>query len=57
MPVIDPRVFGELMAEVHTAMIAKRIVNHSVLETLAVVATIVFGVGGYMYYAIKVQSK
>lgn len=43
MPVLDPHIMNELttratqlVAEVHTHMLAKRSVDHSVLEVLAV---------------------
>lgn len=40
MPVLDPHIIndltGRLVAEVHTHMLTKRSVDHSVLETLAV---------------------
>ncbi|KAG6362696.1 hypothetical protein INS49_007789 [Diaporthe citri] len=56
MPAIDTRVIRQELGE-HLNYFVARSVDHRVLETLAVVFTIVFGVGGYMYYAIKVQSK
>lgn len=36
MPVIDPRVLTELVAEVHTNMIMKRSIDHRALEVIAV---------------------
>lgn len=36
--------------------IVKRSVDHRALEALGVILTCVFGVGGYMFYAIKYQS-
>ncbi|ROV90440.1 hypothetical protein VSDG_08477 [Cytospora chrysosperma] len=56
MPVIDTRVLSQELGE-HLNVLMARSVDHRALETLAVVLTIVFGVGGYMYYAIKYQSK
>ncbi|KAI0023307.1 hypothetical protein F4780DRAFT_776736 [Xylariomycetidae sp. FL0641] len=39
------------MHEMSTIM--KRNVDHSALETLAVVLTCIFGIGGWMYYLMK----
>lgn len=36
MPAIDPSLFTELVAEVHTNVFVKRSVDHRALETLAV---------------------
>lgn len=36
MPAIDPRIFTDLVAEVHTNMLMKRSIDHRALETLAV---------------------
>ncbi|KAH8788196.1 hypothetical protein F5883DRAFT_707220 [Diaporthe sp. PMI_573] len=41
----------------HLNYYVARSIDHRALEVIAVLATIIFGVGGYMYYAIKVQSK
>ncbi|OLN97112.1 hypothetical protein CCHL11_02042 [Colletotrichum chlorophyti] len=52
MPVIDPRLIQEGAMEVgHLLM--KRAVDHTVLETLAVAATSIFGVGGFIYWINK----
>ncbi|KAK2042348.1 hypothetical protein LZ31DRAFT_367229 [Colletotrichum somersetense] len=49
MPVIDTRLIQEGVVVVgHQLM--KRSVDHTVLETLAVVGTAVFGVGGWIYW-------
>ncbi|CAI0650022.1 hypothetical protein GCG54_00010408 [Colletotrichum gloeosporioides] len=49
MPVIDARLLQEGAVEVGT-MLMKRSVDHTVLETLAVAATCIFGVGGFIYW-------
>lgn len=36
MPVLNPRILSDLLAEVHTRVIVKRSVDHTVLETIAV---------------------
>ncbi|UQC86291.1 uncharacterized protein CLUP02_11791 [Colletotrichum lupini] len=49
MPVLDTRLIQEGMMEVgHEIM--KRSVDHTVLETLAVAGTCIFGVGGFIYW-------
>ncbi|KAF4777521.1 hypothetical protein HER10_EVM0003133 [Colletotrichum scovillei] len=49
MPVLDTRLIQEGMVEVgHEIM--KRSVDHTVLETLAVAGTCIFGVGGFIYW-------
>ncbi|KAL1871971.1 hypothetical protein Daus18300_004608 [Diaporthe australafricana] len=53
---IDTRAISQELGE-HLNYFVARSVDHRALEALAVILTIVFGVGGYMYYAIKVQSK
>lgn len=36
MAALDPRVLNELLLEIHTNVLMKRSVDHTVLETLAV---------------------
>ncbi|KAJ0164695.1 hypothetical protein CTA2_418 [Colletotrichum tanaceti] len=49
MPVLDARLIQAGVVEVgHELM--KRSVDHTVLETLAVAGTSVFGVGGFIYW-------
>ncbi|KAK1561341.1 uncharacterized protein LY79DRAFT_531568 [Colletotrichum navitas] len=49
MPVIDTRLIqGGVMEVGHQLM--RRSVDHTVLETLAVVGTAIFGVGGFIYW-------
>ncbi|KAL0938559.1 uncharacterized protein CTRU02_205169 [Colletotrichum truncatum] len=50
MPVIDARLLQEGAVEVGS-IIMKRAVDHTVLETLAVAAVSIFGVGGFIYWA------
>ncbi|ETS73543.1 hypothetical protein PFICI_14489 [Pestalotiopsis fici W106-1] len=52
MPVLDPELIGRGLNEI-THQLARRDVDHRVLETLAVAATCIFGVGGYIYWAMK----
>ncbi|KAK2059044.1 hypothetical protein LY76DRAFT_512901 [Colletotrichum caudatum] len=52
MPVIDTRLIQEgVLVVSHQLM--KRSVDHTVLETLAVLGTSVFGVGGFIYWINK----
>ncbi|WYZ42516.1 hypothetical protein EsH8_VI_000215 [Colletotrichum jinshuiense] len=52
MPVLDSRLIQEgVVAVGHEIM--KRSVDHTVLETLAVAGTCIFGVGGFIYWINK----
>ncbi|KAH8897770.1 hypothetical protein GQ53DRAFT_742664 [Thozetella sp. PMI_491] len=54
MAAIDTRVLEQRMVEfaaiVQREVLMKRGVDHRALETLAVVATCIFGVGGFIYW-------
>ncbi|KAH6653107.1 hypothetical protein BKA67DRAFT_659748 [Truncatella angustata] len=52
MPAIDPQLIGRGLNEI-THQLARRGVDHSVLEVLAVAATCIFGVGGYIFWAMR----
>ncbi|KAH8647848.1 hypothetical protein BX600DRAFT_475933 [Xylariales sp. PMI_506] len=51
MPVINSELIQRGLLEVR--VIVPRSVDHTVLEALAVIATCIFGVGGFMYWAMK----
>ncbi|CAJ2504474.1 Uu.00g118680.m01.CDS01 [Anthostomella pinea] len=59
MPAIDTQLITRELPQLvvremsHMSVIMSREVTHQALETLAVVLTVIFGVGGSMYYMMK----
>ncbi|KAI0376608.1 hypothetical protein F5Y04DRAFT_265924 [Hypomontagnella monticulosa] len=59
MPAIDTQLIARELPQLivremdHMSVILKRDVDHSALETLAVAATCIFGVGGWILWMIR----